>query len=277
MGKKKKVMHEQDQFGPIEEMSDKVTSPIMICLLGNFRLMANGKPLPTQAGPKIETLLALLALQSEQWIPRERLVQMLWPDSDLSHGLRSLKTLVYNVHKLFGATLQGVTPVLNVNGYYRLNIQNGIGVDVSYFDLLVATGDKHLHSGNEVAAFSMYRRAVELYRGDLCLEEDVQAILERERLRGRYLLLLTKLAHHYYDIGDFSTCLEQLWRLLEQEPCREDAHRMVMRCYVRRGERASALHQFQVCVDILRSEFDIDPEEATRDLFEQIRTESYTI
>jgi DNA-binding SARP family transcriptional activator len=272
LGKNEKTMKEQDQFQPIEENLDDATRPVMICLLGNFRLLVNGEQMPIQAGGKIETLLALLALQSEQWIPRERLVQALWADSDLSHGLRSLKTLIYNVHKLLGPVLNDMTPVLNKSGYYRLNIQAGIGVDVNYFDLLVVTGDKYMQSGNQQAAVAVYRRAEALYQGDLWLAVDIHTVLERERLRGLYLSLLTKLARQNYEAGDYTACTENLWKLLDYEPGREDAHRLLMRCYVRRGERSSALHQFKVCVEILRSEFNIEPEQITRDLYDQICT-----
>ncbi len=54
-------------------------------------------------------------------------------------------------------------------------------------------------------------------------------------------------------------------------PCREDAYRMLMRCYIRRGERAAALNLYRRCVDILRAEFDAVPEPTTTALFEQIR------
>jgi hypothetical protein len=44
-----------------------------------------------------------------------------------------------------------------------------------------------------------------------------------------------------------------------------------MRCCVRSGERAQALRQYRLCVDILRSEFDALPEPATVALFDQVR------
>jgi DNA-binding SARP family transcriptional activator len=59
--------------------------------------------------------------------------------------------------------------------------------------------------------------------------------------------------------------------VLAHDPCREDAHRLVMRCHVRRGERAQALHQYRVCVDILRAAFETIPEPATVALFDQVR------
>jgi hypothetical protein len=44
-----------------------------------------------------------------------------------------------------------------------------------------------------------------------------------------------------------------------------------MRCHVRRGERAQALQQYRVCVDLLRTTFRAKPEPATVALFEQVR------
>jgi DNA-binding SARP family transcriptional activator len=96
-------------------------------------------------------------------------------------------------------------------------------------------------------------------------------VVERERLRVRYLTLLARLADVHFSQGEYDACLGLAWRLLGHDPCREDAHRLVMQCYTRLGERAHALHQYRLCADILRAEFDAAPEAATLALFDQIR------
>ncbi len=244
--------------------------PLAICLLGNLRLLRAGELIPTRAGGKREALLAYVALQCGRRIPREQLVQVLWPNRDLTLGLNSLNNLVYTLHKFLGPALHGAPPVVHEDGYYRLNLDAGIGVDVTCFDRLVEIGDRQMQAGDMIAAGMAYRQAVELYRGDLCSEAGPQTVVERERLRARYLTLLAQLAEHSYRAADYRACLENLWRLLARDPYREDAHRLVMRCFVRRGERAAALHQYQVCADLLRAEFDAAPEPATVALFEQI-------
>ena len=261
------AMSEQNQAQPAGSYSDEASWPIMICLLGNFRLLMAGALVPLRAGGKSEALLALLALQSGRRVAREQLVEALWPESDPALGLRSLNTLVYRLHKLLGPSLRGAAPILHEDGYYRLNMEAGIGVDVTCFDLLVAEG----RAGDTAAALVAYQRAAELYRDDLRLATGVHTVMERERLRAHYLTLLAEVAELLYRAGDYSTALEYLWRLLTRDSYREDAHRLVMRCYVRRGERAAALHQYQVCADVLRVEFDIAPEAATVALYDQIR------
>jgi DNA-binding SARP family transcriptional activator len=202
---------------------------------------------------------------------------MLWPTSAPTLGLRSLNSLVYNLHKLLGPALGSAAPVLHEDGYYQLNVEAGIGVDVVYFDRLVEEGDQLLQVGNEATAIAAYHRAAELYRGGLCIAVDAQTVMERERLLSQYLTLLMQLAEHAYNAGDYGSSLTYLWQLLARDSYREDAHRLVMRCHVRRGERGAALRQYQVCVDLLRAEFDATPERATVALFEQIRLAPDTI
>ena len=253
--------------------SKKTTNPIMICLLGNFRLLNRGELVPVRAGGKSETLLAYLGLQHGRRVPRERLVQVLWPDNDLTLSLNSLNNLVYHLHKLLGPALQNASPVLHQEGYYQLNIDAGIDVDVACFDALVKDGNRHSQTGNSAATMASYHQAVELYRDDLCLFEDPQTIVERERLRARYLTVLAQLADHHYQTHNYDTALEYIWQLLGRDCCREDAHRLVMRCYARRGERAAALRHYQVCTDLLRDQLGVEPEQATVALFELIRVQ----
>jgi DNA-binding SARP family transcriptional activator len=150
-------------------------------------------------------------------------------------------------------------------------MEAGVGVDVACFDTWADAGDQQVRAGDLSSAAMSYRQSVCLYRGDLTVAPDVTSVLERERLRARFLSLLGYLADAHYRAGEYGACLEQAWCLLGQDPCREDAHRVVMRCYVRRGERAAALRHYLVCEQILHAEFDAAPEPATTALFDQIR------
>src|SRR5437763_562331 len=129
-------MNESDQASLLELGRDAAACPVMIYLLGDFRLLVAGTPIPTRAGGKSETLLEHLALQPGRRTSRERLVQALWPSSDPALGLRSVNPLVYNLHKLLGRALQGAAPVLHEEGYYRLNVKAETGDDVVCADLL---------------------------------------------------------------------------------------------------------------------------------------------
>lgn len=254
-----------------------VSCPILICLLGSFLLLKAGQAVALRGGGKTESLLCQLGLHHTRSIPRETLLNTLWPSSDSVLASQSLNSLIYSLHKLVGDAISGTPPVLHADGYYRLNIEAGIRVDIACFDAYADAGERHARAGNLPAAAEAYAQAVRLYRGDLCGSTDVESVIERERLRARYLSLLARLADYHYGQQDYATCLDYAALLLAKDACREDAHRLAMRCHVRQGERAQALRQYRLCQDILRVEFDVAPEPATTALFDQVRLDPGSI
>lgn len=246
-------------------------APIGIHLLGTFRLLKHGRSFSLRAGGKAQMLLANLALRTRSGIERDELLALVWPASDVSLAAQSLNSLVYGLRRSLGDALAGGPPVVHSGGRYRLNLEGGVSVDIDEFDEQVAIGDRLARAGDTSAAVRSYESAVELYGGDLAIASEVRQVLERERLRARYLSLLARLAEHHFAAGDYEAALETSLALLAHDPCREDAHRIVMRCHVRRGERAQALRQYSVCRQILEMEFGARPEGPTEDLYNLIR------
>ena len=251
--------------------SDVASWPIMICMLGSFRLLLQGHRVAIRSAGKTEALLCYLGLHYGSPVARATLLSVLWPDGDPVLGRQSLNSLIHHLHKLLGSQLGGYPLIVHGDGHYQLNTDVGIGVDATVFELLAEAGDRHARCENHAAARESYARAANLYGGDLCRVPDVHAILIRERLRSRYLTLLAQIADYHYSAGDYIACMNSAWRLLDVDPCREDAHRLIMRCYVRRGERAAALRHYEICASILRAELAAEPEPDTILLLSQIR------
>lgn len=141
-------MSEYDQAKQPNCYSDEKTRTVMICLMGEFRRQIADNFIQLPAGGKMETLLFYLALQAERMVAGKRLIQTLWPSSDLTRGLSSLNTLVYNLHKLLGSMLNRVPLVLHEEGYYvtlilRLNLdEKG---ELSKSELVDTTGSLSKH------------------------------------------------------------------------------------------------------------------------------------
>jgi DNA-binding SARP family transcriptional activator len=246
--------------------------PVFICLLGSFRLLKAGAGVPVRSGGKTATLLSSLALRDRHSASREALIETLWPDADASRSGHALSSLVYALRQLLSDALAGASPIVYSGGAYELNIDAGVGVDIVQFDDLARTAERQLREGDTTAAVRYWRQAVALYHGDVCTVDDgVRTIVQRERLRALHLSLLGRLADQSFRKRDYAATLDYALRLLSHDPCREDAHRLTMRCHVRLGERAQALRQYRVCEQILASEFDARPEPATAALFEQVR------
>ncbi len=256
---------------------DLTSRPVFICLLGGFQLVKSGQQFALRHAEKICALLAHLAIQDHFGASREHLIQTIWPNTQAELAGHALNSLIYNLHKLLGDAIGGAKPVFFINGYYQLNVEAGIGVDIAYFDALTREGHHQERTGQLNAAIHTYERAIGLYRGDLCIVSNTQALILCEALRAQYLTLLARMAEHCFEARDYANCLMYALRLLAADPCREDGHRAVMRCYVRLGERAQALNQYRVCRTILRSEFAMAPEPATEALYQRIQSAPDTI
>jgi DNA-binding SARP family transcriptional activator len=251
--------------------------PMLICLLGGFRLLRYGQPADSLITGKAMTLLSTLALHLNTGVPRETLLEHLWPDNESGQSSVSLHSLIYSLHRRLRSEQFAEAPIVYANGSYALNVSAGVSTDVVRFDALVASGNRLAASGQELEASCQYERALALYRGNLTTGTDVYAVIERERLHANFLSILAWLADRSYQDADYPAALAQALRLLAHDPCREDAHRLVMRAYVRRGERAQALRQYRLCEIILRREFDAAPELATTALFNRIRNDPSSV
>jgi len=253
------------------ETTEEQSWPVLVCVLGHFRLVAAGRPVPMRAGGKTQALLSMLALGPANGVSRDTMLATVWPDSEPSQAAQSLNSLVHHLQRLLSDGLGGAPFLVRVGGAYRLNFDAGVAVDAVKFVALAAEGERHVATGETVAAMERFGRAVALYHGDLDEATSVQAVVERERLRGIYLGLLGQLADHHFMAGDHAAAQRYAQCALASEPCREDFHRLLMRSFVRAGERARALRQYRLCEQVLMSEFQALPEMATRALFEQVR------
>jgi DNA-binding SARP family transcriptional activator len=258
---------------------DEAQHPVLVCLLGSFRLLRRGELITLRSGGKTEAVLTHLGLASLQGVLRETLLGAVWPDSEFTLAGHALNTLVHRLRELLGDALSGAAPVVQKSGRYRLNHEAGVTVDIELFKALVAQGDAAWRIDEPPTAIRAYARAIQLYRGDLRTngDENAHTFLERDGLRVTHLDLLMRLSDYFFAHGEFGMCSAYALQLLAHDPCREDAHRLVMRCYVRRGERAQALRHFRTVQAILRAEFDVEPEASTTALFEQVRLAPETI
>jgi DNA-binding SARP family transcriptional activator len=204
-------------------------------------------------------------------IARDDLIEQLWPQSDADLAVQALRTLVYSLHQTLGDALGGEGPVVSSAGRYRLNFEAGVVVDVHSFDRVVDSAQELDRVGQASGAVGRYREAVRIYTGDLAIGSDIHHLLERERLRARYIGALARLAEHHLLQGEHAEALTSALEILSCDALREDAHRLAMRCYVRLGQRAQALRQYVLCRDLLLSEFQAPPEKATEELYELVR------
>src|SRR2546430_12083817 len=94
-------------------LEDEASWPILICLLGDVRLLKLGQLVGAFGGAKTEALLCALGVRYRDRVPRDVLLAILWPDGDPALAGQSLNSLVHTLHKHLGDAIGGAAPVLH--------------------------------------------------------------------------------------------------------------------------------------------------------------------
>src|SRR5262249_4624910 len=118
-------------------------------------------------------------------------------------------------------------------------------------------------------AIEQYNGALRLWRGPL-LENDPDydwSAGEQWNLHELYVHALEEMADLHVAVRNFGAAADMAQRILEEDACRESAHRILMHCYSRQHQQSLIARQFQLCVDALRREFSLSPTDETVRLF----------
>ncbi|MGE5376926.1 MAG: AfsR/SARP family transcriptional regulator, partial [Bacteroidota bacterium] len=239
-------------------------------MLGTFSLTI-GDTSPKLPASRALSVFKYLLLHHKQKIPRDVLMDTFWPDAGLEAARNNLNVAMHNLRQALRSFTR--LPVISFeDGVYYLEPSVEIWLDVEEFDRCVKEG-RQLEAKNELAAaIAEYEISINLYRGDLLADNPYEewTVLERERLRVAYLDILDHLSQIIFIQERYSACVTLCQLILSRDLCREDAHCRLMRCYSRLGQYSLALRQYQVCVEALQTELQVNPTPETAWLYEKI-------
>ena len=202
-------------------------------------------------------------LQHEQGLRKEEIGTLFWPEHP-PHKLDGVfRSTLYRLRRaVFRES------VIFSDGLYNFNWEADFWYDVDAFEALLDQAEKE---SVEDEKRRMLEEALALCQGDY-LEGiyDDWCVLERERLRERELVARETLARLYASRGNLQQAVEAYHQLVTLDPYREPAHRELMRCHFRLGDRVAAIKQYQTCVQILRDDLGLSPTSETEELYQQI-------
>jgi DNA-binding SARP family transcriptional activator len=245
---------------------------LAVHLLGPLCVAVNDVPVGEWPSARCRSLFGFLLTHREPWPPREVLMEVFWPESSPEASRNSLNVAIHGLRRtLRTATVLPV--VVHSGGAYGIHPDLQLWLDVEEFESRVEGGLRREEAGDADRAALEYESADGLYRGDFLADGlyEEWAALTRERLRLAHLDALSHLSNLHFGAGRYAACAALCQRIVECDPCREDAHRRLMRCYSRQGQPHLALMQYRSCVQALAAELGVDADPATGRLHDQVR------
>jgi predicted ATPase len=239
--------------------------------LGEVRILKGGELVSGLKNRKAIALLIYLA-STRRSQPREVLADLLWDERTQEQSLGYLRMALSALRKALGRDL------LTGRESLALNPQRPVWLDTSHLENCLREvrlqGRVTDQSAHEVA------QTLALYQGDFlggfyltkCRGFEEWQLRERERLHRLAVDGLYELVAYQVERMEYQQGLENASRLLELDPLMEAAHRQMMLLLAGVGQRSAALAQYETCRRLLHDELGVEPEEETRDLYEQIRS-----
>lgn len=217
-------------------------------LFGGASLLRGDLPL---AGPASQrhrlALLALLAASRTRSVPRERLLALLWPESDAERARHTLNVAVHSLRRALGSEA-----LLSAGDELRLDAA-AVGSDVGEFEEALARGDP--------------ARAVGLYAGPFldgfalpgAAEFERWSEAERLRLAAAYAGALEALAGEAERREEAREAAGWWRRLAAHDPYSSRVAVRLMRALAAAGDRAGALRHARTHAVLLREELGVAP------------------
>jgi DNA-binding SARP family transcriptional activator len=239
---------------------------VSIRLLGGFEIR-NGTDTVIGADwrpAKAAALVKILALQPGRTMHRDQLIDLLWPNADAEAGGSSFYK---NVHHLRAAARKGGLDDLIVLSRGAVALMAGAELDTDAFRDLA----KVAFTTRDVPAFE---QAIAANGGEL-LPADLYepwTTASRDEFRTLDHQLRLDLAERYLQRRRFDDAIVQYQAVLAANTLSEEAHRGLMRAFGASGQRALALAQYERVRDLLHTEIDSVPSDATEALVAEIRS-----
>ncbi len=252
------------------------SSRIKISCLGGF-VVRRGSTLIKDSewkSKRSKALIKLLVAQDGQKVPRDVIIEALWPGPSSESNRLTLNSMLHRVRKLLepdASPDKGGACILQEGNLLGFNLDT-VWTDVGEF-LTHTEAAVRMKQGNErKKAVEEYEKAFLLYRGDF-LPEDLYedwAREARDRIRLVYFKALEDAAELSDSLGDKSKASLLYEKLFHVDPCNENACRWLMSWHLAAGQRSEAIRIFERCQRALSKELDVEPDAKTKALYRSI-------
>lgn len=250
----------------MEEMSG-----LRIRTFGGLSVERDGSAVKGFASRKAEALLVYLACTGREQ-RREVLADFLWDDRTQRQAMANLRVVLSSLRKEVGDYVIITRATAGVAG------ESNLWLDAAQVEQAVTAVREAGGQSSRTAVESLVQ-ALALYEGDFlagyflsdAASFESWVASERERLHRLAVDGLQQLGRWHLGQGDYAAAIRWATRLVEVDPLAEVGHRQLMEALARNGQRADALAQYKRCREILRREFELEPQAETQALNEAIR------
>lgn len=242
---------------------DELDRSVAVRVLGSFGAFRDGVPVPLREwqSRKARDLLKLLVSRLGRPVPRDWLLEALWPEQDprrtrprLSVALSTVRAVLDPLHRFDAEHYVSATRETVAVDTRTLLVDLERFLVQAEAALALARGDPGERAVAELEA------AEAVYEGDFLEDELYEdwTIVPRERGRATYIAVTRELIDLAAARADPASIVRFAMRLLERDPYDEAAHLAVIAARTAERAHGEARRAYQVYIDRM-AEIDVTP------------------
>lgn len=222
---------------------------------------------------KARSLFLMLLCAPSHELPREVILERLWPEMEYDTARRNFYVTWSHMRKALvcldaGADL-GVFADANSSACW---LTDALESDLDMFAAELSTLRAARVVGDKPAVVASAVRLSGLYRGELLPVDLYEEWFEQDRIRTRrdFCDAMVTGAQCAVEVGQHDTAVSFLRRASEIDMWREDVYQLTMMCQMAAGQRSGAIETYNQCRERLVEDLGIDPCAETVRIFQTI-------
>jgi DNA-binding SARP family transcriptional activator len=223
---------------------------------------------------KARLLFAMLVSRSGKDIPRDQLIDYLWPEMPEHRALNNFYVVWSSMKRALAPGTGRDQPcpyVEHVRGICRV-VPGRLRTDLDEFERLLVVARKAHAANDPEMVLAALTELAEVYRGELLpgdAYDDWFAPL-RERCRHDFEDAMLRAAGILEAQGNPHDGLAHLRQAMLYDPWREDLYQAALRLQIAAGQRSAAIETYMSCRSRLVEDLGIDPSAETRRLYDHV-------
>ncbi len=249
---------------------------IQLQTLGGFGVFMDKEPMKDEEWQRnnAKTLLKAIVAIGPKNIPRDCIIEELWPEVSPDVGDKRFKV---ELHRLRKSLEPGINKEFG-SSYVHLkesliSLDNDLcEVDIDKYNALMFQGIEYKKTGELRKAADSFQKSINMYTGDFLAQDLYSTWAEQRRteLKKHHIETLIKLGQSYEELGTISKAISCYKKVVDSEPLYEYAYQRIILLYSTRGKTNQALQTYEKLKLILQTELQSEPEPFSKKIYEQI-------
>lgn len=242
---------------------------LTINMLGKGAMLYENECISEKLSSKLIALVCLLVLNRNRNMSKEKMISLLWPDSDDEAAKSNLRFNLWTIKKTVPQSDDGEDFLVSGKDFCRINEKYPYHCDKIMLDCFKASQAENIEE---------LLKLKDLFKGDFleglylrnCNEFNEMILFERVVCQNKQVEILEKLISLYDEQERFEEELEILNEVAAIEPYDEHFASQAIRIYGKLGNRTAAINYYKNFEIVLRRNLNTSPNNELKLLYKEL-------